>query len=257
LTSVLAQSFGDFECLVVDDAGPEPPELPTDSRVRLVSRDRNGGPAAARNSGVAAATGRYVAFLDDDDLWLPHRLETAARAHERAPVAICWQSTLGADRHETGGRVLEGDVGDTILDGITPHLGATSIERAHIPAFDERYESVEDVDWWLRVARALPVTTIPSVGLLYRAHAEPRARTGPTSRVRCSELLLAEHAEWFAAHPQAKAFRLRRLGLAASSAGDRRLARRSFGAALRIRPEPRTIWHLVSTFAPARASSDG
>jgi glycosyltransferase involved in cell wall biosynthesis len=250
LASVLAQSCPDFECIVVDDAGPESPAIPADERVRVVRRERNGGPAAARNTGIAAAVGRYLAFLDDDDVWVADRLEAAALAHERAPVVVCWQSTLGTDSASARGRSLEGQVGDTILDTITPHLGATTIERTRAPAFDERYDSVEDVEWWLRVAQALTVTTVAATGLLYRAHAGPRTRTGPEDRVRGSQMLLAEHAEWFAAHPRAKAFRLQRLGHAAFAAGDRALARRSFAAALRLRPKPRTLWHLAFTLSP-------
>jgi glycosyltransferase involved in cell wall biosynthesis len=79
LDSALAQTYGDLECVVVVD-GPSP-ELASfvtshpDPRVRLVQRETNGGVAAARNTGIAAAEGRYVGFLDDDDIWLPQKLE--------------------------------------------------------------------------------------------------------------------------------------------------------------------------------------
>jgi glycosyltransferase involved in cell wall biosynthesis len=78
IESVLAQTYEDFEIVVVVD-GPSP-EIASfvsshpDPRVRLVQRERNGGVAAARNSGLEAARGRYVALLDDDDLWLPEKL---------------------------------------------------------------------------------------------------------------------------------------------------------------------------------------
>jgi glycosyltransferase involved in cell wall biosynthesis len=253
--SVLAQTLGDFECIVVDDASPQTPELPDDSRIRLVVRPVNGGPAATRNTGIEAATGTYLAFLDDDDIWLPDRLLAARDAHARAPVAICWQSTLGAPAPTAPGRILEGNVNDTILDGITPHLGATSIERDRSPKFDERYDTSEDVDWWLRVTIDCPVTTIPAVGFAYRTHQGPRDRTGMDRRVAGAQMLLREHADWFAAHRRAKAFRLRRLGLAALGVGDRRLARRSFAASFRLHPEPRTAWHTMRTFAPSKPAA--
>jgi len=253
--SVLAQTFTDFECVVVDDASPQPPELPDDPRIRLVVRPVNGGPAATRNTGIDAATGTYVAFLDDDDIWLPDRLLGAHDAHGRAPVAVCWQSTLGAPAPTAAGRVLEGNVSDTILDDITPHLGATSIERALAPKFDERYDTCEDVDWWLRVSAECMVTTIRAVGLAYRTHPGPRDRTGTDRRVAGAQMLLREHADWFAAHRRAQAFRLKRLGLAALAAGDRTLARRSFTASFRLRPEPRTAWHVLRASAPAKGAS--
>lgn len=255
MSSVAEQSFTDFECLVVDDASAAPPELPaTDPRFRLVRRDTNGGPAAARNTGIAAATGTHIAFLDDDDTWAPDRLERAARAHENAPVVVCGQGTLGEPAAAAAGRrVLEGDVRDTILDGITPHLGATSVERAVALTFDERYRGSEDVDWWLRTAQESRVGAAPGVGLLYRRHDAPRPGTGRADRIRGAQLLLTEHAAWFAAHPHAHAFRLKRMGLLALQAGDRPLARRCFGRALRLHPEARTAWHALRSFAPQPA----
>ena len=253
--SVLRQTITDLECIVVDDASPDPPTLPDDPRVTLIRRERNGGPPAARNTGIAAATGRYLAFLDDDDVWVPERLELAAAGHTRAPVAICWQSTLGS--HVTpSGRTLEGDVRDTLLDGMTPHLGATSIERASAPLFDERYETTEDVEWWFRVARELTVATTAAAGLLYRAHAGPRARTGQRNRVRDAGMFLDEQQEWFAQHPRAKAFRLKRMGLSALRVDDRRLAFRCFVGAFRLQPEPRTAWHALRALSPQRHSDD-
>src|SRR6476661_2260120 len=83
LASIVAQSFADFECIVVDDASPEPASLPADSRLRVIRREFNGGPPAARNTGIEAARGRYVAFLDDDDVWTRRRLEDALEAHSR------------------------------------------------------------------------------------------------------------------------------------------------------------------------------
>ncbi len=256
LASVANQSFADFECVVVDDASTTPPELPTaDTRFRLVRRDTNGGPAAARNTGIAAATGNHVAFLDDDDLWTPDRLEHAASAHEHSPVVVCGQGTLGEPLPAAASRMLEGDVRDTILDGITPHLGATSVERAATLTFDERYRGSEDVDWWLRTAQQSRVAAAPGIGLLYRRHDAPRPGTGRADRIRGAQLLLAEHADWFDAHPHAHAFRLKRMGLLALQAGDRSLARRCFGRALRLHPEARTAWHALRSFAPQPAGA--
>lgn len=79
LGSLMEQTYTDFELVVVVD-GPsrEIAEFVAaypDPRVRLVQRDVNGGVAAARNSGIEVARGRYIGFLDDDDVWLPTKLE--------------------------------------------------------------------------------------------------------------------------------------------------------------------------------------
>jgi glycosyltransferase involved in cell wall biosynthesis len=246
VASVLAQTDGDFECIVVDDASPEPAVLPDDPRLRLVRREENGGPPAARNTGIDAAVGRYVAFLDDDDVWTPDRLAGAREAHARAQVAVCWQSTLGQDPSvPPHGRVLEGDVRDVVLDGIIPHLGTTSIERVHALHFDVRYEASDDVEWWLRVAQECTVATTQRVGLLYRVHEGYRPRTGQQKRLENGRMLLEEHREWFDRHPRAKAFRLMRMGLSAARIGERATAVKLFAKSLRYDPKPRTAYHLL------------
>jgi glycosyltransferase involved in cell wall biosynthesis len=76
---VLAQTFQDWELLLVDDASPRPlsldlQDLLGDSRVRLVRHEKNQGGSGARNTGIMEATGPAIAFLDSDDEWLPEKL---------------------------------------------------------------------------------------------------------------------------------------------------------------------------------------
>ena len=147
---------------------------------------------------------------------------------------------------------------DTVLDGIIPHLGATSVERARIQRFDERYEASDDVEWWLRLAQDLHVATTPRVGLLYRVHQGARPRTGQRKRLENGHMLLEEHAEWFGRHPKAKAFRMMRMGLSATRIGERPTALGLFVRSFRLDPKPRTAWHalraLVSRREPAPPS---
>ena len=79
IVSVLSQSYGDFEVIVVDDGSSdgstEKVRSFEDSRVRLIEHEENKGIAAARNTGIKEAHGEFVAFLDQDDLWYPKKLE--------------------------------------------------------------------------------------------------------------------------------------------------------------------------------------
>jgi glycosyltransferase involved in cell wall biosynthesis len=79
LTSVFAQSFQDFEIVVVDDGSSDQPcrtiDAIGDPRVRCLRQENKGG-AAARNTGIDAAIGQFIAFLDSDDVFLPHHLQT-------------------------------------------------------------------------------------------------------------------------------------------------------------------------------------
>src|SRR4051794_11272015 len=105
--SALAQTGVEVEVCVVDDGSLEPPNVPADERVRLVRLPRPAGPAAARNAGLAATTGELVAFLDDDDEWLPGKLERQVAALEAAgPDAVmvaCGFEAWDGDRLVAGG----------------------------------------------------------------------------------------------------------------------------------------------------------
>ena len=247
LASIQQQTVEDFEVIVVDDASPEPVELPVeDARVRLLRRDTNGVPAAARNTGMAVATGSYLAFCDDDDLFAPQRLQLAIEGLERAPVACCFNRYLDMP----AGRpvAVEGDVADTILDDMAPHLGRTALRRELAPTFDERFDAAEDIEWWMRLAQTdgVTVTTVRRIGYLVRRHEGERTRTGLSSRVRSRELLLREHADYFATHRRARAFAWKRIGLMAATYGDRALARRAYARSFLARPDPKTLGHAVA-----------
>jgi len=88
LQSVLLQTEQDFEIVVVDDGSSDDPGRTVgefaDPRIVFVRQENKGG-GAARNTGIAAARGRYVAFLDSDDRFLPHHLAAMRRLLENAP----------------------------------------------------------------------------------------------------------------------------------------------------------------------------
>jgi GT2 family glycosyltransferase len=86
LDSIRAQTFSDFEVIVVDDGSTDDGAVLVssypDQRVRLISQS-NSGPGPARNTGIAQAQGKFIAFLDADDEWLPTYLEESVRSLER------------------------------------------------------------------------------------------------------------------------------------------------------------------------------
>ncbi len=103
LESVFAQSYEDFEVVVVDDGstddGPEKVRQYTDSRLKLV-RQANAGPGAARNRGISESNGEFLAFLDADDEWMPRFLESSMDKLKNNPGCDLSASTyfLGTKR---------------------------------------------------------------------------------------------------------------------------------------------------------------
>ena len=79
--SVLAQTYSKWELIIVDDCSPDDSNkiitkyVDSDCRIKLIKLQKNSGPAIARNMAIETANGRYIAFLDSDDVWLPNKLE--------------------------------------------------------------------------------------------------------------------------------------------------------------------------------------
>ena len=244
IASVLQQTIKDLECIVVDDASPDPVHINiSDSRVRCVRRGNNGGQAASINTGLRYARGKFVSFLDDDDLFTEDRLERALECHDVAPIVICWSGSIGA-KHSTNRR-LNGWVHEEILNGRTPSLGATSILREITPMLDDRLVASADIEWWLRASLVAPVITLPKVGHLVRQHDGPRNLNSVTARISTSVALLETYSEYFESHRSAAAHRWTRIGLMHSKAGNHSEAMRASWKALTLDPTIRRVWHFA------------
>lgn len=98
--SVLAQSYKDLEIILVDDVSPDNcPRIcdeyaKTDGRIIVIHREKNGGLSAARNSGLAVATGQYVYFLDSDDCIFPDSISSMVKMTEKYPKVDLVQGNI-------------------------------------------------------------------------------------------------------------------------------------------------------------------
>jgi glycosyltransferase involved in cell wall biosynthesis len=165
IDSVVAQIFSDLELIVVDDGSTDGTakavaarDIPT---VRLIRHDDNRGAAAARNSGIEVARGRWIAFLDSDDTWEPDKLALQVAMLERLGPPFLAGCT-GYYLHK-GGRVAtmsptlsSRQFAAEILWGCSISPGTTLlVDRrcfSAIGPFDETLRRLEDWDWLLRYA---------------------------------------------------------------------------------------------------------
>ena len=240
LTTVATQTMADLECIVVDDCSADPVSLPfADGRFRLVRHQQNLGIAAARNTGLAAATGEYVAFLDDDDLWTERRLALGLADARPGVVAVCAAGRVGSDRVDVA-QVVE-PFSRTVMDRNPPSMGSTLLLRGECLPFDPRFRACEDLDWWVRMSQTSTVSAGIEVGWLWRRHSNLRAGHGAQARIDGSLLLLAVHAAFFHARPRALAYRWIRIGWLSRGLGDYAGARRAARRAVRASSSPRTV----------------
>jgi teichuronic acid biosynthesis glycosyltransferase TuaG len=110
IRSVISQDYSHWEMLIVDDCSPDDTAerveawTKRDSRVRLIRQVANDGPAAARNAALSNSSGRYVAFLDSDDLWLPQKLSHQLEFMRNSNAAVSFTKfrRISEDGAQTG-----------------------------------------------------------------------------------------------------------------------------------------------------------
>ena len=114
VASVQAQTFGDWELLIADDCSTDRTPVivaeigARDPRVKLIRMPKNGGPALARQAAIDNAEGRYLAFLDSDDLWLPTKLEHQLAFARNTHAALSYTAFRRIDEANTmAGRLIE------------------------------------------------------------------------------------------------------------------------------------------------------
>lgn len=168
LNSVLAQTFTDFEIIVVNDGSPDTEALekvlaPYLSRIVYLKQE-NRGVSAARNTGIKAARGELIAFLDGDDTWLPHYLEVQVSRIQADPaIDVLYPNVIMfGDSSEAGEEFMtncpsHGEVTFERLLLQECNVSNCSIARRETiiraGLFDESLRSVEDFDLWLRVIK--------------------------------------------------------------------------------------------------------
>lgn len=174
LDSVAAQNFKDFEVIVVDDGSTNDAAVVEKysglMRIRLIRHPQNRGAAVARNTGIAAAAGRFIALLDSDDSWHPDKLacQVAALQGAAPDVRAC---ATGYILHK-GNRELticpqpspdrfkiEILFGCTISPGSTLLIDRPVFDQTGL--FDENLSRLEDWDWLLRFAEAYEIMFVP------------------------------------------------------------------------------------------------
>lgn len=242
IASVRAQTCPPREIIVVDDGsrdGTAEAVAALDGPVHLV-RQANGGPARARNAGLALARGEWLAMLDADDVWLPEKLERqlARGSADCILTGLWWPGPRGEIGHAYRGP-LERDalcaamLQSNVLAGgcSTALIRRTTLER--VGGFDPTYVASEDRDFFFRLARVATVDYVREP-LVRRRRGPVQYGGDPQRNLVSGQRIIAEFAPRIGATPaavrRARANLLRRTGMHYLYQGDRRPA---FGYLLR------------------------
>jgi glycosyltransferase involved in cell wall biosynthesis len=169
--SVLAQEYNDFELIVVDDGSTDNTSealAPYGDDVTVLFQE-NKGVSAARNRGIAKASGRYIAFLDSDDLWLPGKLSAQVEFFNERPDALICQTeevwvrngirvNPGKRHKKPSGMIFEPSLELCLVSPSAVMIRRDLLERAG--GFDETLPACEDYDLWLRISWRFPIYLI-------------------------------------------------------------------------------------------------
>jgi hypothetical protein len=258
VASALAQTCGEVEVIVVDDGstdGTAAAVAAIDARVKVVRRP-NGGPAAARNTGIRQARAPLIAFLDSDDRWHPRHLEELLRLLESHPEAVL-ACTAGAIR---GDDALKRPTGLThaarsVLLGGLLYTSAVGVRREALDAiggFDEGLLVTEDSDLWGRLSLEGPfvlggVATLQAGPGSLREEAR-RAGLYPPAHERGADRFVQRVSETRDRRPLAESRRLEKAGRG-SAAASRAMGALVAGEPRRAEGELASAWQLFPELA--------
>ena len=185
--SVLQQSYKDFELIVVDDASHDETRsiLEKQSDVKALYLDSSQGVSNARNRGVAVSKGKWVAFLDSDDEWLPHKLEKQLDWVERERISVVHSEEIWI---RNGRRVnpkkkhakCGGDIFERCLKLCLISPSAVMMRRElfeEMGGFDVEFPVCEDYDLWLKITSLYPVGFVSEALIIkYGGHPDQLSR---------------------------------------------------------------------------------
>lgn len=218
IESLINQTFEDWELVLVNDGSTDDTltiaQSFSDSRIKITTQ-QNKGEAGARNTGLELATGKYISFLDADDMYLPNALDSFVGYMEAQPeVDIAYSdgyvcNTSGEPimrlteirENIVEGHILESIVISTIV--ITVPL-CTVLRRSAVESkpfrFDVNISYGTDWDFWIRISRFVKFGYLDELTCKYRVHQTNMTRVNGVAKYR-ADLLVGRkkvlNAEWF------------------------------------------------------------
>jgi glycosyltransferase involved in cell wall biosynthesis len=188
IQSILAQTYSDLEVIVVDDASTDDTQGQLinikllDQRISYLRHEVNQGAQVARNTGIRAARGNYIAFLDSDNEWLPSKLERQmalfAQASNSLGVVYCGYKIISQNEEinklifpKYRGYIYQLALQNWVADTSTIVVRREILEKIH--GFDENIPAFQEWDLCIRLARECEFDFVPKCLTLYHQHASP------------------------------------------------------------------------------------
>lgn len=253
--SVLNQSYKNIELIIVDDS-PDTYELrkvvremaiSLGNNVRYIPHEKNMGACAARNTGLDNAKGEFVAFLDDDDEWLPEKIEEQLKVIEKndnTALVYCGRYTYYAEKdieelQKT--KFHKGKVFDKLI--LENFIGSTSFPLIRknifkvLGGFDVNMPAAQDYEMWLRISKEFCVDYVRKPLVRYYVHTGEQITKNYGKKLDAYEKLMKKHINYLQQHKKAySAFFMYSAYCCANY--DVKKARKMFREAVKLYPVP-------------------
>lgn len=259
LRSVSNQTLSPIEIIVVNDhPSSDLRELCSSfNNVRLINHHENRGASAARNTGIKAAEGEYIALLDDDDQWKPDKLKKQISKFAELPKDYGLVYT-GTERYSSKGKKEKipkhsGDVfylllERTFIPSETPLIKKECFEN--VGYFDTRFKSSQDLDMWLRISREYKISMISDILASGRKEHEKRIGKDMNRKYKGHKQLIEKYQNDFAQASKASGIRFNNLGYYALHTGHKNEARKYYAESIRQYLTMSSILHLILSYLP-------
>lgn len=214
IESVRKQTYHNIEIIVVDDNGQgtdhqKNNELLFERQgdIKYIANEKNSGAQVSRNVGILASKGEYIACLDDDDLWMPEKIEKQVRLMEKENLALVFCNGYRFYNDNIKDRKLYqfNFISDDLLDFATElrgdHIGSTSIPLmrkrcfSQTGLFDVDMPARQDYEMWLRFCRYYKVKGIDEPLFYYRYHSGDRITKSYEKEIESYKLLLKKYKD--------------------------------------------------------------
>lgn len=263
LESVRAQTERDLEVIVVDDAGSTATRALVESfedlPITYLVNDHAHGGAGTRNAGAERARGRWIAFLDDDDTWLPTRLQRVREliAHSGPELGLVYTGhakydfdagrVLDSTRPKVRGRVLE----EALYRNFVGGLSVVVVRREAFDAvggFDERFPALQDMELFVRLAEGWTFDYVDEVLAHIRRGPAGRISTNAAKKLEGGRLFAEKYAERIRADRRLRHRTAARTFAFALAADDRaEIAKNAWWAMAGLVFDPRNTRFVVQT----------
>jgi glycosyltransferase involved in cell wall biosynthesis len=193
--SVLGQTFQDFEIIIINDASTDGTAvylaglINTDPRIHVITNTEPLCGSQSRNLGIQLSQGHWLAFLDDDDVWMPEKLEIQLQTLAANPGAVavtCGYSInypLGIKKqiHPPANVSLEKLLRANILGGASVCMGAAAVIKK-MGGFDPKLRSAQDWDLWIKLRKEGAIAATAAILVQYHVHFKYRISNDMTAK---------------------------------------------------------------------------